>query len=78
MRAQVKLPKLGDTANQVVVVSWHVDVGAAVAEGDPLLTVQTDKVDVDVPSPLAGTVVERLVETDAEIAVGDPVAVVEY
>ena len=78
MRAQVKLPKLGDTANEVVVVSWHVDVGASVSEGDPLLTVQTDKVDVDVPSPLAGTVVERLVETDDEIAVGDPVAVMEY
>ena len=78
MRAQVKLPKLGDTANEVVVISWLVEPGGTVAEGDPLLTVQTDKVDVDVPSPLAGTVVQHLVGPDDEVAVGDPVAVVEY
>ena len=78
MRAQVKLPKLGDTANEVVVISWLVEPGGTVAAGDPLLTVQTDKVDVDVPSPLAGTVVEHLVGPDDEVAVGDPVAVVEY
>lgn len=78
MRAQIKLPKLGDTANSVVVISWVVDVGASVSEGDPLLTVQTDKVDVDVPSPLSGTVVEHLVGPDDEISVGTPVAVVEF
>jgi pyruvate/2-oxoglutarate dehydrogenase complex dihydrolipoamide acyltransferase (E2) component len=78
VRASVKLPKLGDTANEVVVVAWNVDVGASVAEGDPLLTVQTDKVDVDVPSPLTGTLAERLVQPDDEIGVGDAVAVIEY
>jgi pyruvate/2-oxoglutarate dehydrogenase complex dihydrolipoamide acyltransferase (E2) component len=78
VRANVKLPKLGDTANTAVVVGWNVDVGAAVAEGDSLLTVQTDKVDVDVPSPMAGTVVERLVAEDDEIGVGDTVAVIEF
>lgn len=78
MRGQVKLPKLGDTANEVVVVSWYVEVGATVAEGDPLLAVQTDKVDIDVPSPMSGTVVERLVGPDDEVAVGTPIAVVEF
>ena len=78
MRANVKLPKLGDTANSAVVIEWSVQVGATVAQGDPLLTVQTDKVDVDVPSPMAGTVVEQLVGRDDEIAVGDTVAVIEF
>jgi pyruvate/2-oxoglutarate dehydrogenase complex dihydrolipoamide acyltransferase (E2) component len=78
MRAQVKLPKLGDTANEVVVISWHAEVGAAVAEGDPLVTVQTDKVDVEVPCPLTGVVVEHLVGPDDEVAVGSPIAVVEF
>jgi pyruvate dehydrogenase E2 component (dihydrolipoamide acetyltransferase) len=77
MREQVKLPKLGDTANDVVVISWYVDVGSTVSEGDPLLAVQTDKVDVDVPSPLSGTLVEHLVAPDDEVAVGTPVAIVE-
>jgi pyruvate dehydrogenase E2 component (dihydrolipoamide acetyltransferase) len=78
MRAQVKLPKLGDTANEVVVISWHAEVGAEVAEGDPLLTVQTDKVDVEVPCPLAGVMVEHLVAPDDEVAVGSPIAIVEF
>jgi pyruvate dehydrogenase E2 component (dihydrolipoamide acetyltransferase) len=78
MRAQVKLPKLGDTANEVVVISWHAEVGAKVAEGDPLLTVQTDKVDVEVPCPLAGVMVEHLVAPDDEVAVGSPIAIVEF
>jgi pyruvate/2-oxoglutarate dehydrogenase complex dihydrolipoamide acyltransferase (E2) component len=77
MRASVKLPKLGDTANQVVVVAWNVSVGATIAEGEALLTVQTDKVDVDVPSPVAGTIVEQLVAPDDEVSVGDVIALVE-
>jgi 2-oxoglutarate dehydrogenase E2 component (dihydrolipoamide succinyltransferase) len=77
VRAHIKLPKLGDTANSVVVISWLVEVGASISEGDPLLSVQTDKVDVDVPSPLSGTVVEHLVGPDDEVSVGTAVAVVE-
>jgi pyruvate dehydrogenase E2 component (dihydrolipoamide acetyltransferase) len=78
MRAQVKLPKLGDTANEVVVISWEAEVGATIAEGDPLVTVQTDKVDVEVPCPVAGVLVEHLVAPDEEVAVGSPIAVVEF
>jgi glutaconyl-CoA/methylmalonyl-CoA decarboxylase subunit gamma len=78
MRGSVKLPKLGDTANEVIVLSWYVEVGQTVAEGDPLLNVQTDKVDLDVPSPFSGTVVEHLVAPDDEVAVGTPVAIVEF
>jgi pyruvate/2-oxoglutarate dehydrogenase complex dihydrolipoamide acyltransferase (E2) component len=77
VRVTVKLPKLGDTANEVVVIEWHVDVGAPVAEGDPLITVQTDKVDVEVPSPVSGTVKEQLVGADEEISVGTPIAILE-
>jgi glutaconyl-CoA/methylmalonyl-CoA decarboxylase subunit gamma len=78
VRGQVKLPKLGDTANEVVVLEWHVEVGATIAEGEPLLTVQTDKVEVEVPSPMSGTVVERLVALDDEVSVGTVIAVVEF
>lgn len=78
MRGQVKLPKLGDTANEVVVIEWHVEVGAPITEGDALLTVQTDKVEVEVPSPMSGTVVEHLVAPDDEVSVGAAIAVVEF
>jgi pyruvate/2-oxoglutarate dehydrogenase complex dihydrolipoamide acyltransferase (E2) component len=77
LRHKVKMPKLGDTVSEVVVIERRVEVGSRIIEGDPLLTVQTDKVDTDVPSPLTGTVVEWLVAPDDEIAVGVPIAVLE-
>lgn len=77
MRHKVKLPKLGDTANAVMVISWLVEVGATVNAGDPLLRVETDKADFDVPSPLPGRVVEQLVRPEEEVPVGSPIAIVE-
>lgn len=77
MRHTVKLPKLGDTADSVLVVGWEATVGAPVEAGDTLFTAETDKLDVEVPAPIAGTVVERLVAEGDEVAVGMPVAVIE-
>lgn len=77
MRSTVKLPKLGDTADEVLVREWLVEVGDDVATGDPLMSVETDKVEVDVPSPVTGRITEKLVTEDSEIAVGHPIAVIE-
>ena len=77
MLVKVKMPKLGETAEQVVVLEWLVAVGDAVAEGDVLLRVETDKVDADFPSPVAGVVSELLVAPDDEVEVGDPVCVIQ-
>lgn len=76
-RHTVTLPKLGDTAEDVVVLEWNVEVGGTVAQGDPLLSVETSKVTADVPSPVAGTLVERLVEVDEEVEVGTELCVIE-
>lgn len=77
MLVKVKMPKLGETAEQVVVLEWLVAVGDAVAEGDVLLRVETDKVDADFPSPVAGVVTGLLVAPDDEVEVGDPVCVIQ-
>lgn len=77
MRSQIKLPKLGDTANEVLVVAWHESVGSTVDEGDPLLSVQTDKIDIEVPSPLSGVLIEQRVQPEDEISVGTVIAVFE-
>ncbi|GAA1840450.1 biotin/lipoyl-containing protein [Asanoa iriomotensis] len=76
MRVTVKLPRLADTVDEVVVVEWAAAVGAAVAEGDPLVRVETDKTVVDVPSPVAGVVSEHLVKADDEVTTGTPIAVI--
>ncbi|MBA2578981.1 MAG: hypothetical protein H0V05_20460 [Euzebyaceae bacterium] len=77
MRHVVNLPKLGDTADDVVVLEWLVTEGDVVAEGDALLSVETNKIDAEVPSPVSGTLVERLVTVDDEVATGAAIAVVE-
>ncbi len=71
------MPKLGETVDEVLVLEWTVSVGDRVAEGDTLMTVETDKVEAELPSPVAGTVVELLVEIDDEVTVGTPVCIIE-
>lgn len=77
MRYEVKLPKLGDTVDKVLVVAWLVEVSELVTEGDALLSVETDKIDAEVPAPMTGHLVERLVHPDDEIAVGTRICVIE-
>ncbi|HSJ29303.1 MAG TPA: biotin/lipoyl-containing protein [Acidimicrobiia bacterium] len=73
----MKLPDLGDSATAVVVVEWRVAVGDRVAADQTLLTVETDKVDTDVPSPVSGVVVELLVESGAEVGIGEALCVID-
>ncbi len=77
MRHTLNMPKLGDSVNEVVILEWHVAPGDTVAVGDPLVSVETDKIDTDVPATVAGTVVELLVEPQDEVATGAPFIVVE-
>lgn len=77
MRSNVKMPKLGETVDEVLVLEWFVSVGDVVSEGDSLMIVETDKVEAELPSPVSGTVVELLVEIDEEVSVGTPVCTIE-
>jgi pyruvate/2-oxoglutarate dehydrogenase complex dihydrolipoamide acyltransferase (E2) component len=77
MKMTVKMPRAADTVDEVMVSEWVVEPGATIAVGDPLIRVETDKALVDVPSPVAGTLVEQLVSIDDEIATGTPIATIE-
>ncbi len=77
MRHQVKLPRLGDTTQAVLVTEWLCDIGADVDVGTPLMAVETDKVTTEVPSPVAGRLVERLVAEEDEVEVGTAICIVE-
>lgn len=76
-RQRVRIPTLGESVDGVVVVEWHVGVGDRIESEQVLVTVETDKVDTDVPSPAAGVVVEILAEAGAQLTVGDPICVLE-
>ena len=61
---------MGDSVAEGTVLEWHVAVGDTVAVDEPLVEISTDKVDAEVPSPVAGTIAEILVEPDETVAVG--------
>ncbi|WP_046314938.1 biotin/lipoyl-containing protein [Mycobacterium sp. UM_Kg1] len=53
---EVRLPKPGDAITEAEITELHVPEGAQVTEGDPLYTIATDKVEMDIESPVSGTV----------------------
>jgi len=73
---EVKLPKLGESIMGATVVSWLVKVGDQVKLDQPLLEVSTDKVNSEIPSPVAGKVQKILVEEDEEIEIGAPLVLI--
>jgi pyruvate dehydrogenase E2 component (dihydrolipoamide acetyltransferase) len=77
MKVTVKMPRAADTVDEVVVMEWVVEEGADVAEGDPILRVETDKALVEVPTPISGKVAAHLVAVDDEITTGTPIAVID-
>ncbi len=77
MRHIVKLPKLGDTAEEVLVLEWNVAVGDSVTEGQSLMLVETDKVEAEVPTPVGGVVAELRVDEDDEVGVGEAICVID-
>lgn len=77
MRFEVKMPRLGETVDEVVLLEWMVEVGDEVDEDTELALVETDKVETEVPSPVAGTITEILTEEDAEVVTGEVICVIE-
>ena len=66
----VAFPEMGDSVAEGTVLEWRVKPGDAVAVDDPLVEISTDKVDAEVPSPVAGTIAEILVQADETVPVG--------
>jgi 2-oxoglutarate dehydrogenase E2 component (dihydrolipoamide succinyltransferase) len=70
------MPKLGESVEEATITKWFVKVGDTVNEDDPLLEIATDKVDSEIPSPVAGVVSEILFDTNAIVPVGKVVAII--
>ncbi len=66
----VKLPDVGEGVAEAEIVEWHVEVGQSVLEDQILAAVMTDKATVEIPSPVAGTVVALGGEVGSTLAVG--------
>ena len=70
MSEDVTLPALGESVTEGTVTRWLKSVGDTVEVDEPLLEVSTDKVDTEIPSPIAGVLEEILVGEDETVEVG--------
>ena len=67
----VEMPELGESVTEGTITQWLKSVGDTVEVDEPLLEVSTDKVDTEVPSPVAGTIAEILADEDDTVEVGE-------
>src|SRR3954447_25219690 len=70
MSESVSLPALGESVTEGTVTRWLKKVGDRVEVDEPLLEVSTDKVDTEIPSPVAGVIEAILVQEDETVEVG--------
>ncbi|HEX3671555.1 MAG TPA: 2-oxo acid dehydrogenase subunit E2, partial [Candidatus Cybelea sp.] len=73
----VTLPEMGESVTEGSIVEWRKDVGDFVAEGDPLVEITTDKVDVEVPATVSGVVTRILAREGENVAVGSVLAEID-
>jgi len=76
MPTPVRLPNLGAEATEARVAAWLKAVGDAVALGEPIAEIETEKATVELESPAAGTLVEILVPAGEEAPIGATLAVI--
>ena len=76
MTFSVTMPALGESVTEGTVTRWLKNEGDAVAVDEPLIEVSTDKVDTEIPSPVAGILQKIVVAVDQTVAVGAELAVI--
>src|SRR5579872_3194385 len=74
---QVTLPEMGESVTEGSIVEWRKKVGDFISEGEPLVDVTTDKVDVEVPATASGVVKQILVAEGATVGVGTVLAEID-
>ncbi|HZA84561.1 MAG TPA: biotin/lipoyl-containing protein, partial [Actinomycetes bacterium] len=77
MATPVKMPELGESITEGTITRWIKQEGDRVEADEPLFEVSTDKVDTEVPSPVAGVLKTIKVQADETVEVGAELAVIE-
>ncbi len=76
MTTEIKVPALGESVSEATVAKWMKAPGDAVAVDEPLVELETDKVTVEVPSPVAGVLAEIIAAEGSDVAVGAVLGVI--
>ena len=77
MATPVKMPELGESITEGTITRWLKEEGDQVEADEPLFEVSTDKVDTEVPSPVAGVLKTIKVQADETVEVGAELAIIE-
>src|SRR3954449_13388535 len=76
-RYVVKVPDIGEGMTEAEIVAWHVTPGQVIREEDPLVDVMTDKATVELPAPVAGTVVAIHGQPGERLPVGSELVILD-
>lgn len=74
---ELKLPKMGESVAEATITNWVKNVGDTVEQDETIVEVATDKVDSEVPTEVAGKIVEILFQKDDVVQVGQTIAIIE-
>jgi 2-oxoglutarate dehydrogenase E2 component (dihydrolipoamide succinyltransferase) len=77
MATEIKVPVLGESVTEGTIAEWLKQPGEAVAADEPIASLETDKVAVDVPSPVAGIMSQHVVAVGDTVEVGAVIAIIE-
>lgn len=77
MKMTLKLIRVGMNMQEATIVEWHKEPGERFDEGDPLYSIETEKVTQVVEATASGSLIEIIVPAGDDAAVGDPLCVVE-
>src|SRR5215813_9093144 len=74
---EITMPQMGESVTEGTILEWRKQVGDPVDQDEALVDVSTDKVDTEVPAPVAGTLARILVQPDETVPVGTVLAEIE-
>ncbi len=74
---ELLLPKMGESVAEATITKWLKNPGDTIEEDEPVVEIATDKVDSEVPSPVAGKLVKQLINPDEIAQVGSVIAIIE-
>ncbi len=76
-RVELVMPKMGESIMEATILKWRKQPGDRVELDEPVLDIATDKVDSEIPSPVAGIIVEILYKENEVVAINKPIAIIE-
>ena len=77
MAIDVTVPKFGLMMQEAILTNWYKQVGERVTEGEPLFSIETEKVNTDVEAPVGGVLTQIMADVGDTVAVAATIAIID-